>query len=415
MRRDSWGERHFFAVAEGSSAEKGKRLKGDPSKLAFATRAIHAGQQPDPRTGAVTVPIYQTSTYSQAGLGDNTGFEYARSQNPTRFALEDLVASLEGGAKGHAFASGMAAISCLMTILKAGDHVIVSQNVYGGTYRYFTRILEKFGLSFSWIDTTSLETVEAAMTPATRLVYLETPSNPLMEVTDLSAVAALAHAHGAKVAVDNTFLSPYFQQPLACGADFVVHSTTKFLNGHSDSISGVLISKSAEDGEWFTLAQKSSGGILAPFECFLVTRGIKTLAVRMERHEENTRKIVDFLAGHRAVRSILYPGLPSHPGHDVQRRQATGFGSMISIELGSYANAKAMLDRVRLWTLAESLGGVESLISHPASMTHASIPPERRAKLGITEGLVRLSVGIEDAADLRDDLQHALDAVPASA
>lgn len=387
-------------------------MKGDPSNLAFASRAIHAGQQPDPRTGAVTVPIYQTSTYSQAGLGESTGFEYARSQNPTRFALEDLVASLEGGAKGHAFASGMAAISCLMTILKAGDHVVVSQNVYGGTFRYFTRILEKFGLSFSWIDTTDMEAIEAAMTPATRMVYLETPSNPLMEVTDLAAVAGVAHAHGAKVAVDNTFLSPYFQQPLGLGADFVVHSTTKFLNGHSDSVSGVLISKTAEDGEWFTLAQKSSGGILAPFECFLVMRGIKTLAVRMERHEANTGKIVDFLAGHRAVRGILYPGLATHPGHEVQKRQASGFGSMVSIELGSYANAKAMLDRVRLWTLAESLGGVESLISHPASMTHASIPLERRNALGITEGLVRLSVGIEDVLDLRNDLEQALGAVP---
>ncbi|HXU32931.1 MAG TPA: PLP-dependent aspartate aminotransferase family protein [Thermoanaerobaculia bacterium] len=381
--------------------------------MAFATRAIHAGQAPDPKTGAVTVPIYQTSTYSQASLGENTGFEYARSQNPTRFALEDLVASLEGGAKGHAFASGMAAIACLMTILKAGDHVVVSQNVYGGTFRYFTRVLEKFGLSFSWIDTTSLEAVEAAITPATRMVYLETPSNPLMEVTDIAAVSEVAHAHGAKVAVDNTFLSPYFQLPLELGADFVVHSTTKFLNGHSDSISGVLISKSAEDGEWFTLSQKSAGGILAPFECFLVMRGIKTLAVRMERHEANTMEIVDFLGRHRAVRGILYPGLPTHPGFEIQKRQASGFGSMISIELGSYGNAKAMLDRVRLWALAESLGGVESLISHPASMTHASIPLERRNALGITEGLVRLSVGIEDVGDLRGDLEQALDAVPA--
>ncbi|MEP7012106.1 MAG: PLP-dependent aspartate aminotransferase family protein [Acidobacteriota bacterium] len=386
-------------------------MKGNPSKLAFATRAIHAGQSPDPTTGAVTVPIYQTSTYSQASLGENTGFEYARSQNPTRFALEDLVASLEGGAKGHAFASGMAAISCLMTILKAGDHVLVSQNVYGGTFRYFTRVLEKFGLSFSWIDTTSLEAVEAAITPSTRMVYLETPSNPLMEVTDIAAVAEIAHAHGAKVAVDNTFLSPYFQQPLALGADFVVHSTTKFLNGHSDSISGALISKAVEDGEWFTLSQKSAGGILAPFECFLVMRGIKTLAVRMERHEANTRTIVDFLTGHRAVRGILFPGLPTHPGHEIQKRQANGFGSMISIELGSYANAKAMLDSMRLWALAESLGGVESLISHPASMTHASIPLERRNALGITEGLVRLSVGIEAVEDLLADLEQGLDAV----
>ncbi len=387
-------------------------MKGDPSKLAFATRAIHSGQPPDPTTGAVTVPIYQTSTYSQAALGENTGFEYARSQNPTRFALEENVASLEGGAKGFAFASGMAAISCLMTILKAGDHVVVSQNVYGGTFRYFTRILEKFGLTFSWIDATSLDRVEAAITPATRMVYLETPSNPLMEISDIAEISALAHAHDAKVAVDNTFLSPYLQQPLALGADFVVHSTTKFLNGHSDSISGVLISKSVADSEWFTLAQKSAGAILAPFECFLVMRGIKTLAVRMDRHESNTRRIVDFLVGHSAVKAVLFPGLESHPGHEIQKRQASGFGSMISIELGSYENAKAMLDRVRLWTLAESLGGVESLISHPASMTHASIPLERRTRLGITEGLVRLSVGIEDADDLVRDLELAFEALP---
>ncbi len=388
-------------------------MKGDPSKLAFATRAIHAGQPPDPTTGAVTVPIYQTSTYSQAALGENTGFEYARSQNPTRFALEENVASLEGGAKGHAFASGMAAISCLMTILQAGDHVVVSQNVYGGTFRYFTRILEKFGLTFSWIDATSTERVEAAMTPATRMVYLETPSNPLMEISDIAAISEIAHAHGAKVAVDNTFLSPYLQQPLALGADFVLHSTTKFLNGHSDSISGVLISKSVADGEWFTLAQKSAGAILAPFECFLVMRGIKTLAVRMDRHESNTRRIVDFLVGHSAVKAVLYPGLESHPGHEIQKRQASGFGSMISIELGGYENAKAMLDQVRLWTLAESLGGVESLISHPASMTHASIPLARRNDLGITEGLVRLSVGIEDINDLEWDLKQALGGIVA--
>ncbi len=380
--------------------------------MAFATRAIHSGQPPDPLTGAVTVPIYQTSTYAQASLGENTGFEYARTQNPTRFALEGNVAALEQGAKGHAFASGMAAISCLMTILEAGDHVVVSRNVYGGTFRYFTRILEKFGLSFSWIDATSVERIEEAMTSKTRMVYLETPSNPLMEVSDISAIAEIAHAHDAKLAVDNTFLSPYFQLPLTLGADFVVHSTTKFLNGHSDSISGVLISKSAEDGEWFTLAQKSAGAILAPFECFLVMRGIKTLAVRMDRHEANAARIVEFLSSHRAVQGILYPGLPSHPGHDIQKRQASGFGSMISIELGGYENAKAMLDRVRLWALAESLGGVESLISHPASMTHASIPLERRTALGITPGLVRLSVGIEDVGDLRNDLEQALDAVP---
>src|SRR6185295_8052919 len=390
-------------------------VKGDPSKLGFSTRAIHAGQAPDPITGAVTVPIYQTSTYVAPALGESTGFEYGRSQNPTRFALEANVASLEGGVKGHAFASGMAAIACLMTLLKAGDHVVVTRNVYGGTFRYFTRILEKFALTFSWIDTTDLSAVESAIRPETRLVYLETPSNPLMEITDIAAVAEIAHARGAQVAVDNTFLSPYFQRPLELGADFVLHSSTKFLNGHSDSISGVLIFRSAEDAEWFTLSQKSGGAIMAPFECFLVMRGIKTLAVRMERHEANARRVVEFLGGHRAVRNILFPGLPSHPGHEVQRRQASGFGSMVSIDLDGYENAKAMLDRVRLWSLAESLGGVESLISHPASMTHASIPADRRKALGLTDGLIRLSVGIEEVEDLIADLAQALDAVPVPA
>ena len=383
-------------------------MKGDPSKLGFAPRAIHAGQAPDPHTGSVTVPIYQTSTYVRTSLDESTGFEYARSQNPTRFALEANVASLEGGVAGHAFASGMAAISCLMTILRAGDHVVVSRDVYGGTYRYFTRILERFGLTFSWVDTTDVEVVRDAMTPETKLVYLETPSNPRMEITDIAAVARVAHERGAKVAVDNTFLSPYLQRPLQLGADFVVHSTTKFLNGHSDSISGVLISAHREDAEWFTLAQKSAGGILAPFECFLVLRGIKTLAVRMDRHEANTRRVVELLGRHKAVGKILYPGLSEHPGHEIQVRQARGFGAMLAVEMGSLDAARTLVNRVKLFSLAESLGGVESLINHPASMTHASIPAARRLELGITDDLVRLSVGIEDVDDLLADLDQAL-------
>jgi cystathionine gamma-lyase/cystathionine beta-lyase/cystathionine gamma-lyase/homocysteine desulfhydrase len=383
-------------------------LKGDPSTLGFATRAIHAGQPPDPRTGAVAVPIYQTATYVQPGVGEGAVYEYARVQNPTRQALEENVASLEGGATGHAFASGMSAIACLMTVLQAGDHAVVSRNVYGGTYRYFTKILERYQLSFSWVDTTDLEAVAAALTPATRMVYLETPTNPVMDVTDIAAVAETAHRHGAKVAVDNTFLSPYLQRPLQLGADFVVHSTTKFLNGHSDSIGGVLIAKAASDGEWFAFVQKSAGAILSPFDSFLVLRGIKTLAVRMDRHEANTRKVVAHLAAHPKVKRVLYPGFPDHPGHEIQKRQASGFGSMVTLEMGSYAAAKAMLDRVSVMSLAESLGGVESLISHPASMTHASVPPERRAELGLTDGMVRVSVGIEDAADLLADLDQAL-------
>ncbi len=386
-------------------------MKGDPSKLGFATRAIHAGQPPDPTTGAVAVPIYQTSTYVQHALGEPAEFEYARVQNPTRFALEANVASLEGGASGHAFASGMSAIACLMTLLKTGDHAVVSRNVYGGTYRFFTRLLEPYGLTFTWVDTSDLAKVEAAMRPETKLVYLETPTNPVMDICDIEAVARLAHDRGALVAVDNTFLTPYLQRPLELGADFVLHSTTKYLNGHSDSIGGVLIPARAEHGEWFYFVQKSEGAILSPFDSFLTMRGIKTLPVRMARHEENAQIIVDYLVKHPKVRQVLWPGLPDHPGHGIQKRQATGFGAMISLEMGSFAAAKAMLDRVRLMAFAESLGGVETLISHPASMTHASVPPERRAELGLSEGMVRISVGIEDVEDLLEDLDQALAAV----
>lgn len=383
-------------------------MKGDPKDLGFSTRAIHAGQPPDPVTGAVTVPIYQTSTYVHDELGRHKGFEYARVQNPTRSALEANVAALEGGRSGHAFASGMAAISTLMTLLKAGEHAVVSRNVYGGTYRFFHHVLERYGLEFSWVDATDPANIEAAMRPATRMVYVETPTNPMMEVTDIAAAAEVAHRRGALLVVDNTFLSPYLQRPLALGADVVVHSTTKFLNGHSDSIGGVLIAGAAEHGEWFAFVQKSAGAVLSPFDCFLVLRGIKTLAVRMDRHETNTARVVEFLAGHPKVRAVLYPGLPSHPGHAVQRRQASGFGALVSFDLGGYEAAKSMLDRVRVMSLAESLGGVETLISHPASMTHASVPREMREALGISEGMVRISVGLEDADDLVADLQQAL-------
>ena len=387
-------------------------MKGDPKHLGFSTRAIHGGQPPEATTGAVSVPIFQTSTYVQEGLGQHKGFEYARLHNPTRAALEANIAYLEGGFSGHAFASGMAATSALMTMFRTGDHVVVSRTVYGGTYRYFRRILEeRNGHAFSWVDTTDLAAIEAAITDRTKLLFLETPTNPMMEITDLAAAAEIAHAHGVLVAVDNTFLTPYFQRPLALGADIVVHSATKFLNGHSDLLSGLLVSSRPEHAEWFAFAQKTTGGVPSPTECFLVLRGIKTLAVRMDRHEANGRAVADYLARHPKVGRVLYPGLPGHPGHEVQKRQASGFGSMISLEMGTLEAARTLLARVRLISLAESLGGVESLISHPATMTHASLPAEERAALGITDSLVRISVGIEDIDDLLADLDQALEAV----
>lgn len=386
-------------------------MKGDSKNLGFSTRAIHAGQSPDPTTGSVTVPIYQTSTYIHDELGVHKGYEYARVQNPTRHALEANIASLEGGIGCHAFASGMSAIAALLTVVKAGEHVVCSRNVYGGTYRFFHHILERYGLSFSWVDSPDLSTIEQAMTPATKLVYIETPTNPLIEVTDIAGAAAIAHAHGARLAVDNTFMSPYFQRPLEHGADFVVHSTTKFLNGHSDSIGGALVSKLEDDNEWFAFVSKSEGAILSPFDSFLVLRGLKTLSVRMERHEANGRAVAAFLDGHAKVRSVLYPGLAGHPGHETQKKQASGFGALISFDLDSYEAVKTFLDRLELLSLAESLGGVETLISHPASMTHASVPRERQAEIGIRDGLVRVSVGIEDLDDLLADLDQALAAV----
>ncbi|MBZ0101069.1 MAG: PLP-dependent aspartate aminotransferase family protein [Thermoanaerobaculia bacterium] len=386
-------------------------MKGDWKSRGFSTRAIHAGQQPDPTTGAVTVPIYATSTYVLDELGRHKGFEYARVQNPTRFALEANVAALEGGASGHAFASGMAAIATLMTLVRTGEHVVFSRNVYGGTYRFMTQVLSRYGVESSWVDSTDLANVRSALRPTTRLIYVETPTNPMMEVTDIAGAAELAHAHGALLAVDNTFMSPYFQRPLELGADVVVHSTTKFLNGHSDSIGGVLVARSAEQGEWFSFVQKSEGAIASPFDSFLILRGIKTLGVRMERHEANGRALAAHLASQPKVRKVFYPGLADHPGHAVQQRQASGFGALITFDLGDFAAAKRWLDRVEVMSLAESLGGVETLTSHPASMTHASVPPDKRAELGITDGLVRISAGIEDLADLLADVDQALAAV----
>jgi cystathionine gamma-lyase/cystathionine beta-lyase/cystathionine gamma-lyase/homocysteine desulfhydrase len=363
-------------------------------------------------TGAVSVPIYQTSTYQYLEAGKHTGYEYARVQNPTRRALERNIASLEDGLDGHAFASGMAAISSIMTMVPSDHHVVASRTVYGGTYRLFEQVLDRYRLRVSWVDTRDLDAISSALRPETRLVFLESPTNPLMEITDIAAVAELAHRHDLTVAVDNTFLSPYLQRPLQLGADLVVHSTTKFLNGHSDSIGGIVITAREKDAEWFAFLQKSVGAILSPLDSFLTLRGTKTLQVRMDRHEANARALAAFLDGHPKVRRVFYPGLAHHPGHDLQRRQASGFGAMIAFDLGSLDAANALLNAFEVFTLAESLGGVESLVSHPATMTHAAIPEAERAALGVGPGLVRLSVGIEDAGDLLGDLERALQRVP---
>ncbi len=377
----------------------------------FATRCIHAGQEPDPSTGAIITPIFQTSTYVQDALGEHKGFEYARTQNPTRAALEANLAAIESGRAGFAFASGMAAIGAVASLLKAGDHVVVTDNTYGGTFRLFERVLTRYGLSFSYVDTGRLDLVEAAFTDRTRMLFLETPTNPVLGLTDLAEASALAHRHGATVVVDNTFASPALQRPLELGADLVLHSTTKYLNGHSDSVGGVVIAQRDADIEWLQFYQNAAGAILSPFDSWLVLRGTKTLALRMAQHNVNGLAIAEYLAGHPKVRKVFYPGLPDHPQHALARRQMQGFGGMLSVELGSLEHARRFLNRVRLAALAESLGGVESLISHPATMTHASVPAERRAAIGVTDGLVRLSVGIEDLDDLKADLAQALDAV----
>ena len=379
--------------------------------MGFSTDCIHAGQEPEPHTGAVTIPIYQTSTYVQPELGRHKGYEYARTQNPTRAALEANVAALERGKRGHCFASGMSAIDVVFRLLKAGDHVVAGENMYGGSYRLFHRVLEKFGLQFTYVDTSNVDAVKNAIRPETKVVYLETPTNPMMTITDLAACADVAHGHGALVVVDNTFCSPYLQRPIELGADIVLHSTTKFLNGHSDSVGGVVVSNSDEIAEQIGFLQNAVGAILSPFDSWLVLRGIKTLAVRMKRHEENGVAMANYLAHHAKVQKVYYPGLPDHPQHELAKRQMSGFGSMISFELGSFENAKKFLDRVRLCSLAESLGGVETLISHPVSMTHGSVPEEMRKRLGITAGLVRISVGIEDIEDLIADLDNAFDGV----
>jgi cystathionine gamma-lyase/cystathionine beta-lyase/cystathionine gamma-lyase/homocysteine desulfhydrase len=379
--------------------------------MGFATTAIHAGQEPDSAAGAVSIPIYQTSTYAQQGLGKHKGFEYARTGNPTRLALERNLAALEGAQFGYAFASGMAAIDATLRLVKAGDHVIVSDNTYGGTNRLFKRVLANYGIEFEFVDTSDVTNVEAAIKDNTRMVFVETPTNPVMIVTDLKAVADVAHAGGARVVCDNTFMSPYLQRPLEFGVDIVVHSTTKFLNGHSDGIGGAVVLNNEDDANWIAFIQNSAGAILSPFDSWLVMRGTKTLALRMEQHDKSGRAVAAFLEDHPKVLKIYYPGSKSHKQHDLASRQQKGFGSMVSFDVGSLEAARTVLESVKLCTLAESLGGVESLVCHPATMTHASVAPEVRERLGITDGLVRISVGIEDTDDIIADIDQALDKV----
>jgi cystathionine gamma-lyase/cystathionine beta-lyase/cystathionine gamma-lyase/homocysteine desulfhydrase len=377
----------------------------------FSTICIHAGQEPDPATGAIITPIYQTSTYVQEALGQHKGHEYARTSNPTRGALEGNIAAIEGGKAGFAFASGMAAIGAVATMLESGDHVIVTDNTYGGTYRLFERVLRRYGLTFSYVDTGDEAAVLAAITPQTKMLFVETPTNPVLSLSDLAKLSEIARAKSLRLVVDNTFASPYVQRPIAFGADIVLHSTTKYLNGHSDSIGGIVVAVRDEDVEWLRFVQNAEGAILSPFDSFLVLRGTKTLAVRMAVHNANGQALAEYLAAHPKVTKVYYPGLPTHPQHALAKTQMNGFGGMIAFDLGSLEAARTLLGGVRLLALAESLGGVESLISHPATMTHASVPPDRRAALGITDGLVRISAGIEDIEDLQADLDRALSAL----
>ena len=384
----------------------------NPSEFGFATRAIHAGQDPEELTGAVTVPLYQTSTYAQEAIGQHKGFEYARTQNPTRFAWEASIANLEQGNAGFAFGSGMAAVNAVITLLSAGDHIVCAEDMYGGTFRLFDKVMKRFGLEFSVVDMTSKEAVEAAIIPGkTKMLYTESPTNPMMKLTDLKMLAELAHHHHALLVVDNTFASPYFQKPITLGADIVLHSATKYLGGHSDLVSGVVIAAHENIAHELRFIQNAAGAVPGPFECWLCLRSVKTLAIRMNQHEANAKIIADYCEHHPMVIATHYPGLQSHPQHALAKEQMSGFGGMISIELGTLERAKAFTNAVRLFTLAESLGGVESLVCHPVSMTHGSIPKEQREKLGITDSLVRLSVGIENIDDLLKDIAQALESL----
>jgi cystathionine beta-lyase/cystathionine gamma-synthase len=383
------------------------RIFDEDLETAFATRAIHAGQRPDPLAGAIMTPVYLTSTYVQDALGEHKGYEYARGKNPTREALERNVAALEGGRHGFAFASGTGCIDSIMKLFKSGDHVVCGENVYGGTFRLFDRILQHLGLRFSYVDSRDPQAMEDAVTDRTVALLVETPTNPLMRLTDLAAAAEIAQRAGALLVVDNTFASPFFQRPFEFGADIVWHSTTKYLNGHSDMIGGIAVVRDDDLAARLQFIQNAAGAVPGPFDSWLALRGTKTLHLRMPAHDRNGRLAARWLAERMGHERVIYPGLPSHPQHELACRQMTGFGGMISVELGTKERAGQVLGRVRIFSLAESLGGVESLISHPASMTHASVPPERRAQLGITEGLVRLSCGVEDSEDLLADLERA--------
>jgi cystathionine gamma-lyase / homocysteine desulfhydrase len=372
------------------------------------TKLIHAGVFGDVHTGAVTVPIYQVSTYKQEGIGQHKGYEYSRTGNPTRAALEQLIAELENGTRGLAFASGMAAVSTILSLFDQGDHLVVGDDVYGGTYRVLTKVFNRLGIDSTFVDTSDLDQVRQAIRPNTKAVYLETPSNPLLKVSDIEAVAGICRERNVLLIVDNTFMTPYWQNPLDLGADIVIHSATKYLGGHSDVVAGLVAVTDEDLGEQLHFLQNSIGGVLGPQDSYLLIRGIKTLGVRMRQHEANARQLAEWLKDRDDIEKVYYPGLPEHPGHDVAARQARGFGGMISFDAGSGRRAEQVVKKVRYFTLAESLGAVESLISVPARMTHASIPPERRAELGITDGLIRISVGVEDIADLMDDLDQAL-------
>ncbi len=384
------------------------RIRDDDTLHGLGTRAVHAGQEPEPLAGAVTMPIFQTSTYVQEALGKHKGHEYARVSNPTRDALERNVASLEGGTHGFAFASGMAAIDSCLSLLASGDHVVCGEHVYGGTHRLMEQLRSRMGLTFSFVDTSDVAVVERAIAPATRLLFVETPTNPMMRLADLGALGSLAAARKLLFAVDNTFATPVFQRPFEFGADIVIHSTTKYLNGHSDMVGGMVVTRRDDLAEKFAFLQKAVGAVPGPFDCWLVLRGTKTLTLRMRQHDQNGRRIAEWLAEDTRVKAVYYPGLPSHPQHELACRQMSGFGGMISFETGSLERARRIVERTRIFVLAESLGGVESLIGHPATMTHAAVPRAMRERMGLTDGLVRLSVGIEDADDLIQDLDQAL-------
>lgn len=383
------------------------RIFDEDQNSGFATRAVHAGQRPDPLSGAIMTPIYTTSTYVQEALGKNKGYEYARGKNPTREALERNVATLEGGIHGFAFSSGMGCLDSLMKLFKSGDHIVCGENVYGGTFRLFDKILAGYGLCFTFVDTRDPQNIADAVAPNTRAILVETPTNPLMRITDLTAAGEIAKRAGALFIVDNTFATPFFQRPFDHGADIVYHSTTKYLNGHSDMVGGIAIMRDDSLAEKIQFIQNASGAVPGPFDSWLALRGTKTLHLRMPVHDANGRKVAAFLANKLGDDRVIYPGLESHPQHELAKKQMKGFGGMISVDMGSKARAAEVLSKVRVFSLAESLGGVESLISHPASMTHASVEPERRAHLGITEGLVRLSCGVEDVEDLLADVDHA--------